>query len=149
MRRLTAALLGIAVACIIVALATSSWGCGNLFEGCTDRRFHDRDAMIAVAALLVIGLACLIVVFIIDLVLLCSTTVLSGTITARFVLLYIGAALTLIAVIIFTARRSQMWSFFLAVIGAIIAVIVSILAIMSSKCVTSRTQRVTVVRTTR
>ncbi|VDN29882.1 unnamed protein product [Dibothriocephalus latus] len=71
MRRLTATLLGIAVAAIILALAIPHWGCGNLLEGCA--RGYDRDAMIAVAALLIIGLACLIVVFIIDLVLICSS----------------------------------------------------------------------------
>uniref|UniRef100_A0A0X3P9R0 Neutral sphingomyelinase n=1 Tax=Schistocephalus solidus TaxID=70667 RepID=A0A0X3P9R0_SCHSO len=144
MRRLTATLLGIAVTAIILALALPHWGCGNLIENCP--RGYDRDAIIAVAALLIIGLACLLVVFIIDLVLICSSVVPAGLLTARFVLLYLGAGLILIAVIVFTAKRNALWSYFLAVIGAIFAVLVAILAIMSSRCVTG-SERV-VVRTT-
>ncbi|VDN13063.1 unnamed protein product [Dibothriocephalus latus] len=145
MRRLTATLLGNAIAAIISALAIPHWGCGNLIEDCT--RGYDRAAIIAVAALLIIGLVFLIVVFIIDLVLICSSTVPPGLITARFILLYLGTGLILIAVIVFTARRNGLWSYFLAVIGSIFAVVVAILAIMTSRCVT-RTERV-VVRTTR
>ncbi|VDN20468.1 unnamed protein product [Dibothriocephalus latus] len=52
LRRLTATLLGIAVAAIIIALAIPHWGCGNLIEDCP--RGYDRDAIIAVAALLII-----------------------------------------------------------------------------------------------
>ncbi|VDN17429.1 unnamed protein product [Dibothriocephalus latus] len=120
-------------------------------DQCVDRVIdshygYERDAIIAVAALLIIGLACLIVVFIIDLVLICSSVVPAGLITARFVLLYLGTALILIAVIVFTAKRNALWSYFLALIGAIFAVLVAILAIMSSRCVTG-SERV-VVRTT-
>uniref|UniRef100_A0A5K3EJY7 MARVEL domain-containing protein n=1 Tax=Mesocestoides corti TaxID=53468 RepID=A0A5K3EJY7_MESCO len=143
MRRLAAALLGIAIALIIIALAISDWRNGMAFGGSS----YDKEAMIAVTFLIIIGLICLLIVFILDMVMLCQTAVPAGTITARFVILYIGVALITIGVLVFTARRGGLWPYFLVVVGAVFAILVAILAAVSSKCVSR--ERVVVVRSTR
>ncbi|VDN27942.1 unnamed protein product [Dibothriocephalus latus] len=120
------------------------WGCGNLLKSCADGR--DRDIIIAVAALLLIGLACLIIIFVIDLVLICSSVVPAGLITTRFLILYLGVALIVSGILLFTAKINHRWSYFLAVVGGVFSVLVAILALMTSRCVT-RTERV-IVRTT-
>ncbi len=143
MRKLSAALLGIAIAVIIIALAISDWSRGLAFNGA----YHDKDAMTAVTFLIIIGLICLIIVFILDVVMLCQTAVPAGMITARFVMLYIGVVLIMIGVLVYTARRGGYWPYFLVVVGTVFAILVAILAAVSSKCVSR--ERVVVVRSTR
>lgn len=142
MRKLSAGLLGTAIAFIIIALAINSWHNGLGFGG-----FGRDDAMVAVTFLIIIGLVCLIVVFLMDIVMLCQTAVPVGMITARFVMLYIGVVLILIGILVFTAKRGTLWSYFLVVVGAVFAILVAILAAVSSKCVSR--ERVVVVRSTR
>ncbi|VDM30329.1 unnamed protein product [Hydatigera taeniaeformis] len=143
MRRLTAALLGIAIGLIIIALAITDWRYGLAFGGAN----HDKEAMTAVTFLIIIGLICLIIVFILDIVMLCQTAVPSGMLTARFVILYISVALIMIGVLVYTARRGGLWPYFLVVVGMVFAVLVAILAAVYSRCVSS--ERVVVVRSTR
>lgn len=146
-RRLATILLGLAVSLVIIGLATSYWGCGDLFHSC--QRYY-KDVAIAVLALLLVGVVCLGIVFILDLIGLCSDAYISsgGYTTARFILLYLGAACIFTAVLVFTGKFSGQWSYFLAVVGSVFALQVAILAILTSRCVTVRSERV-VVRTTK
>ncbi|VDD80874.1 unnamed protein product [Mesocestoides corti] len=140
-RKLTAFLLAICVVALIVALCLRDWECGNLFEGCTDEGAPQRDAMLSVVSMLVIGLVFVFLVFVIDVVMLCKRVVPSGLITARFVFIYLGAALVFIAVIVYTAMRTSMWGYFLSVVAATISMVIAMMAVASSRCV-SKTERV-------
>ncbi|VDO10225.1 unnamed protein product [Rodentolepis nana] len=143
MRKLTVALLGIAIAMIIIALAISDWRNGLAFGGSS----YDKEAMVAVTFLIIIGLICLIIVFILDIVMLCQSTVPAGMMTARFVILYIGVALIMIGVLVYTSKRGGLWPYFLVVVGMVFASLVAILAAVYSRCVSS--ERVVVVRSAR
>ncbi|CAL8077507.1 unnamed protein product [Calicophoron daubneyi] len=145
-RRLATILLGLAIGLVALGLATSYWGCGSLFSHCQDRR--DKDAVIAIIALLLVGVVCLGIVFLLDLIGLCSDgfVVSAGYLITRFILIYLGTACLFVAILVFTGRIGYAWSYFCAVVGTVFAIQVAILAIMSSRCV-SGTQRV-VVRTT-
>ncbi|THD29033.1 hypothetical protein FGIG_11041 [Fasciola gigantica] len=147
-RRLATILLGLAVGLVIIGLATSSWGCGSLFEGC--QRGYYKDAAIAVLILLIIGVVCLAIVFILDLVGLCSDVfvVSAGYLTTRFIFLYLGSTVLLIGVLVFTGSIGHAWSYFIATVGCVFAMQVAILAILSSRCVTTTTTQRVVVRTT-
>ncbi|KAL5963767.1 hypothetical protein TSMEX_008499 [Taenia solium] len=144
-RKLTAFLLALCVATLITSLCLSDWHCGNLFERCTEEGVEDRDAMLAVTAMLVIGLAFIFIVFFLDVVLLCRKTVHTGLITARFMFIYLGAAILFIAVIVYTAIKSNMWGYFLAVFASTISIVLAMMAVVSSRCV-SRSEVVTVQR---
>lgn len=142
-RKLTAFLLALCVATLIAALCLSDWHCGNLFERCTEEGVEDRDAMLAVTAMLVIGLVFIFIVFLLDVVMLCKKSVHTGLITARFAFIYLGAALAFIAVIVYTAIKSNMWGYFLAVFASTISIVLAMMAVVSSRCV-SRSEVVTV-----
>ncbi|VDP68627.1 unnamed protein product [Echinostoma caproni] len=142
-RRLATILLGLAIALVAVGLATSRWGCGGLFDSC--QRHGYKDAVIAVIALLLVGIVCLAIVFILDLIGLCSDVfvVSAGYLTTRFILLYLGAACLLTGILVFTGKVGYAWSYFAATVGCVFALQIAILAIISSRCVTG-TQRVVV-----
>ncbi|KAL7059537.1 hypothetical protein AAHC03_013431 [Spirometra sp. Aus1] len=140
LRRVTSALLALTIVTLIVGLATPNWDCVGLFEDCIKEGANERDAMISVAALLVIGLVCLTVVFILDVVSLCSKQLSGPAHVVRFILLYLGAALLLVAVIVYTAETHNHWSYFLAVASAAFGLTVAILGVMSSRCITTSSQ---------
>lgn len=142
-RKLTAFLLAVSVTALITGLCLKDWTCGNLFEHCTEAGIEDRDAMLAVTVMLLLGAVLLFIVFLFDVAMLCKDAVPSGLIAARFVLVYLGAALVFIAVIVYTAVKSAMWGYFLAVFAATIAIVVAVMAVASSRCVSS-SERVTV-----
>ncbi|CAH8456212.1 unnamed protein product [Dicrocoelium dendriticum] len=133
-RRLGTILLGVSIGLITIGLAISNWRCGNLFEGC--QHLYDSDMIISVAALLVIGVVCLAIVFVLDILGARSSTFAENTgyLTARFVLLYLGAACTLIAVIVYTVKVGHEWSYFITVVGTVIAVHIALLALLHSRC---------------
>ncbi|CAL8077510.1 unnamed protein product [Calicophoron daubneyi] len=144
-RRLSTILLGLAIGLVCLGLATNHWGCGNLFTNCKD--YRDRDVVIAVIALLLAGVVCLAIVFLLDLIGICSDVfvVSAGYLTTRFILLYLGTACLLTGILVFTGKIGYAWSYFSATVGVVFAIQIAILAIMSSRCVAG-TQRV-VVRT--
>ncbi|EUB59362.1 hypothetical protein ECG_07406 [Echinococcus granulosus] len=142
-RKLTAFLLALCVATLITALCLSDWHCGNLFGHCTEEGIEDRDAMLTVVTMLVIGLIFIFIVFLLDVVLLFKKSVHTGLITARFTFIYLGAALAFIAVIVYTAVKSNMWGYFLAVFASTISIVLAMMAVVSSRCV-SRSEVVTV-----
>ncbi|CAH8598911.1 unnamed protein product [Schistosoma turkestanicum] len=148
LRRLSTILLGLAITLIVIGLATSQWRCGGLFDTC--QRDYKKDVIIAIIALLLIGVVCLAVVFILDLIGLCSDVIVTsaGYVTARFILLYLGTACLITGILVYTGKFDHIWSYFLATVGGVFAMQVAILAIMSSRCVSVRTERV-VVRSTR
>ncbi|TGZ61961.1 hypothetical protein CRM22_007722 [Opisthorchis felineus] len=135
LRRLAIVLLSVSIALIICGLATSHWGCGSLFETC--QRSDYKVAVIAVIALLLVGITCLGIVFILDLVSLCSTDIHthSGYVTTRFIFLYIGAVALVVAVLVFTGTVGHAWSYFVTTVGCVLATQVAILAAVSSRCV--------------
>ncbi|VEL09739.1 unnamed protein product [Protopolystoma xenopodis] len=145
-RRLGTILLGLAIGFLIVGLATSSWKCGNLFQ----RYCTNESGIVAVLALLLVGLVCLVVVFILDMIAHCSDIYFANPsyTTARFIILYIGAGAVVIAILIYASSLTSSWSYFMATVGMVFAVQVAILAILGSRCVTLHTERV-IVRTTR
>ncbi|KAK4475417.1 hypothetical protein MN116_002473 [Schistosoma mekongi] len=147
LRRLSTILLGLAISLIVIGMATSQWRCGGLFDSC--QRGYSKDVIIAIIALLLIGVICLAVVFLLDLIGLCSDVIVTsaGYVTARFILLYLGTACLVTGILVYTGKFDHTWSYFLATVGGVFAVQVAILAILSSRCVTVRTERV--VRTTR
>ncbi|VDM17660.1 unnamed protein product [Hydatigera taeniaeformis] len=142
-RKLTVFLLALCVATLIAALCLNDWHCGSLFEHCTAEGAEDRDAMLAVMTMLVIGVVFIFIVFLLDVVLLCRKTTATGLITARFVFIYLGAALAFIAVIVYTAIKSNMWGYFLAVFASTISIVLAMMAVVSSRCV-SQSEVVTV-----
>lgn len=136
-RKLTAALLALVVVALVISLALPHWECGNLLEHCIEEGADNRDALISVASLLVIGTVLLFFVFVIDVVLLCKSQVPAGSITARFILLYFGAAAVFVAVVVYTAVVVGRWAYFMAVVGASIAFVVHKLAVISCRCVSA------------
>nr|AAW27680.1 SJCHGC02820 protein [Schistosoma japonicum]CAX70889.1 hypothetical protein [Schistosoma japonicum]CAX70890.1 hypothetical protein [Schistosoma japonicum]CAX70891.1 hypothetical protein [Schistosoma japonicum]CAX76016.1 hypothetical protein [Schistosoma japonicum] len=147
LRRLSTILLGCAIALVVIGMATSQWRCGGLFDSC--QRGYHKDVIIAIIALLLIGVICLAIVFLLDLIGLCSQVIVTsgGYVTARFILLYLGTACLVTGILVYTGKFDHTWSYFLATVGGVFAMQVAILAIMSSRCVTVHTERV--VRTTR
>ncbi|THD29093.1 hypothetical protein D915_000078 [Fasciola hepatica] len=147
LRRLSTILLGLAISLVIVGLATSYWSCGSLFDSCQRGM---KDVTVTVIVLLLIGLVCLCIVFILDLVGLCTESLASspGYITARFVLIYLGSTCLLIGILVFTGKIGRAWSYFVSTVGCVFAIQVAILAIMSSRC-TAKRERVVVTRTVR
>ncbi|CAH8671083.1 unnamed protein product [Schistosoma margrebowiei] len=148
LRRLSTILLGLAITLIVIGIATTKWGCGGLFDSC--QRGHSKDAIIAILALLLIGVIALTVVFILDLIALCSDVLIvsAGYITARFIILYLGTACVVTGILVYTGKFDNTWSYFLATVGGVFAMQVAILAIMSSRCITVNTERI-VIRSTR
>ncbi|CAH8679157.1 unnamed protein product [Schistosoma haematobium] len=148
LRRLSTTLLGLSITLIVIGMATSQWRCGGLFDSC--QRGHSKDAIIAIVALLLIGVIALTVVFILDLIGLCSDVIVASAsyITARFILLYLGTACLVTGILVYTGKFDNTWSYFLATVGGVFAMQVAILAIMSSRCISVRTERV-VVRSSR
>ncbi|TPP62191.1 hypothetical protein FGIG_10893 [Fasciola gigantica] len=147
LRRLSTILLGLAISLVIVGLATSYWSCGSLFDSCQRGM---KDVTVTVIVLLLIGLVSLCIVFILDLVGLCTESLTSspGYITARFVLIYLGSTCLLIGILVFTGKIGRAWSYFVSTVGCVFAIQVAILAIMSSRC-TAKRERVVVTRTVR
>ncbi len=143
MRKLSVGLLLTAITAIIIALAISDWRNGLAFGGGS----YDKEAMVAVTFLIILGVACLIIVLILDIVMLCQNVIPAGMLTARFIILYLGAALLLTGVLVFTARSGRQWPYFLTIVGTVFAVLVAIIAAISCRCVSN--QRVVVVRSTR
>ncbi|GAA28786.1 hypothetical protein CSKR_107462 [Clonorchis sinensis] len=135
-RRLGTVLLGIAIGFVAFGVATSYWRCGNLFESC--QRHGQRDLVIAVLALLLAGVVCLSIVFLLDLIGCCSDGVVvsAGYLTARFILLYLGTVCLWIGILIYNGKFSGEWSNFVTVVGCVFALQVSLLALISSRCVT-------------
>ncbi|TGZ61957.1 hypothetical protein CRM22_007719 [Opisthorchis felineus] len=142
LHRLAIVLLSFSVALVICGLATSHWGCGSLFVSCQNADY--KDAVIAVIVLLLIGAACLGIVFLLDLISLCSDGLRSesGYINARLVLLYIGSAALLIGILVFTGKVGYAWSYFATTVGCVLGMQVAILAVISSRCSTTRQRRI-------
>ncbi|VDD77723.1 unnamed protein product [Mesocestoides corti] len=137
LRKLTAALLALACLALVISLSLPYWKCGNLFEKCIEEGSENLHEMMAVGALLAIGLVLLFLAFLLDVLLLCRSQALPGTITARFLFIYLGAATTFTAVVLYTFFELGQWGYFLAIVGATIAFVVQKLAMMSSRCVTT------------
>ncbi|KAA0183768.1 hypothetical protein FBUS_00028 [Fasciolopsis buskii] len=131
-RRVGVFVLGSALALIIAALATDGWSCGNLYTDCK----YNRDMILTVFGLLVGGSACILIVFMLDLVAYCSqeTIVRQSYLVTRLILLYLGTAALMIAVILYLIKFNREWSFFLAVCGAVLASHVGISTLMVSSC---------------
>lgn len=131
---LSLVILVCALAVLAVAVVLPNWHCGSLFEGCTQSGSERKDVMLAVACCLVIGVTMLAVVCIIDFIHLCSKTRSKVENIVRLILLYIGSALCVAAVILYTVEINQSWSYFLATCGAVFATQVCLLTPIYTGC---------------
>ncbi|CAL8077518.1 unnamed protein product [Calicophoron daubneyi] len=131
-RRLSAVMLGIAVSFLIAALSTRGWKCGYMFTECKS----DRGMIQLVLSLLLIGLILISVIFVMDLIAFCSNLAAGERrfIVARLIMLYIGTATLLAAILLYTIHFNTEWSYFMAICGTIIATQASIATLMTSKC---------------
>ncbi|CAL8077516.1 unnamed protein product [Calicophoron daubneyi] len=141
--RFATVLLGCSIAFVCSGLATDYWGCGNLFTQCKD--FRKPFVVIGVIGLLLAGVACLSIIFLLDLIGICFGLFASSTgyTTTRFILLYLGSAFLLSGILLFTGEVGYSWSYFVASAGVVSAIQVALLAILSSQC-TAKAQRTTV-----
>ncbi|KAL5105556.1 hypothetical protein TcWFU_008679 [Taenia crassiceps] len=122
---------------LALSLLLPYWDCGHLFGGCIEDDRPYREEMYAVAALLAIGLALLFADFIVEVVRLCMKAMPTGTITMRFIFIYVGSLSAFCGVLLYTGLVMGSWAYFLAIFGATIAFVVQKLAMISSRCVTA------------
>ncbi|KAM3180471.1 hypothetical protein ACTXT7_016221 [Hymenolepis weldensis] len=134
-RKLSAALYALTCVCLILALVLPYWECGDLFGKCIHEDEPNRTTIIAVASLLVISLVFLFPVFLIDTIRLCMKRLPNGTITIRFLFIYIGAFSALASVLTYTAIITKNWGYFLTILAAGIVFVVQKLAMISSRCI--------------
>nr|CDS30433.1 expressed conserved protein [Hymenolepis microstoma] len=127
-------ILVFALVALTVAVVLPNWHCGSLFEDCTQDGAAKRDVMLALACCLVIGVIMLAIVCIIDFIHLCSRTRSNAENVARLILMYIGSILCIAAVVLYTAKLNQSWSFFLATCGAAFAAQVCLLTQIETRC---------------
>ena len=139
--RLNFTMICIAVALLITAAATASWGCGNLYAHCYDA-FHTKSAALATLIFFSLGLALFVMVVVFELLSCCvdSIRISAGIQTARIVLLFLGVASLVIALCLFTHYMAGNWSYAAALVGTTLASQVAILTAMHSHCVTTRTE---------
>lgn len=128
-------MLALIVLSLTLSLLLPYWDCGHLFSKCIGDDSASREVMIAVAALLAIGLALLFADFIVQVVRLCMKAIPTGTVTVRFVFIYVGSLSAFCGVLLYTGLVMGRWAYFLAVFGATIAFVVQKLAMISSRCV--------------
>ncbi|KAA3671027.1 uncharacterized protein DEA37_0014219 [Paragonimus westermani] len=104
---ISVSLLALAVGTAIAALASDRWGCGGLFTGCQNSQW--KAVASGVAGLMIAGSACLTAVLIMDLLTLCNEDIAlrPGFGVARIVFLAIGTVTLLVAVLVYTAERSD------------------------------------------
>nr|CUU97383.1 hypothetical transcript [Hymenolepis microstoma] len=134
-RKLSAALYALTCVCLILALVLPYWECGDLFGKCIHEDDPNRTTIIAVASLLVISLVFLFPVFVIDTVRLCLKKLPNGTITVRFLFIYIGASAAMASVLTYTIIIAKNWAYFLTIFAAGIVFVVQKLAMISSRCI--------------
>lgn len=146
-RRLATILIGISIACVATALATHKWQCGSLFHGC--QYGYKKNTIISISALLITGIVCLAIAFLIDLFGFYSSKFSSATnyVLIRLVLLLLGSFCIIIGLIVYVSYIDGTWSFFIATIGGVFAMQAVALAIITSNCVVLQVRRV-FVRTT-
>ncbi|VDP95279.1 unnamed protein product [Echinostoma caproni] len=130
-------LLGVAITCIILSVALDDWNCGSLFKSCLDRW---RTITLGVIILFCLGLACLVLVFLMDLAHCCSTTLdLNASFTTtRLCALFLGLILLTTGLIVYTAEMGRQWSYLSGVSGVVFAVQGSILAFVTCQCTSAR-----------
>lgn len=127
-------ILVLAIGGLCVAAVLPQWSCGSLFDGCTKEGAKNWQVMLAVTCLLVIGVTMLCVVCIIDFIGLCSTTRSGVEHAVRLFLLYLGALLTLAAVLVYTAEIAHSWSYFIATCGSIFAIQLCFMTMLQGRC---------------
>ncbi|CAL8077529.1 unnamed protein product [Calicophoron daubneyi] len=113
------------------ALITSSWDCGNLFTGCQEKGYNHTAA--SVAALLILAALCFLVVVFMDFLALCVKPLLLRVSFKVFHLLFLlgGATAAIFAVILYTLKLGQHWSYFLAVCVSVFGLQAGILGCIS------------------
>ncbi|CAL8077504.1 unnamed protein product [Calicophoron daubneyi] len=139
-RHLSIILLGLAIILIILGLATPSWRCGSLFTSC--QHYADSAAVIVVITTLLIALFCLIAVFIIDIMDLCSYAPAhqSPVLLARYVLVFIGLGLLLVGLFVYTGKVGWDWSYLAVTVGIVFVFQVTIMALVTCRCTRSGNQ---------
>lgn len=134
-RKLNAALYGLSCLALILALVLPYWECGSLFGDCIMDGSANRMTMIAVASLLVVSIAFLFLVFVTDTIRLCVKRMPTGTVTLRFLFIYIGSLSAMASVLTYTIIVLGHWAYFLTIFASAIAFVVQKLAMISSRCI--------------
>ncbi|CAH8676016.1 unnamed protein product [Schistosoma bovis] len=127
-------LLIITLGLCITSLGTDYWICGHLFLSCQDMDY--KVIILSMIGLLILGCFCILLIIILDIISLCSMKF-SSHITyliLRFILLIVCAIALLISVLLYTIYIEHNWSYFCAVVGAVLITVVVILSFMSSPC---------------
>ncbi|KAG5452892.1 hypothetical protein CSKR_202340 [Clonorchis sinensis] len=122
-------ILSLSLTLTLSALATSAWGCGNLFTGCQNTKY--KSVATAIAAMLLVGSFCFVLLLVMELVALCNPKIPFGRgfQIPYYVFLTLGILSLLIGVFIYTGEIGRQWSYFLAVCASVLAVQVAILAV--------------------
>lgn len=131
---LNTVMLCFSLAILITSIATSSWGCGRLFDQC--QQSLGRDVSIGITFALILGCVCLLVVIFMDLVGYCvgSLTYSWNYVILRLCLLFLGTGILVTGLFIFTARYGKIWSFLGAVIGATFVVQITLMNMEALRC---------------
>ncbi|TGZ61920.1 hypothetical protein CRM22_007698 [Opisthorchis felineus] len=125
-------ILSISLTLTLSALATSAWECGNLFTGCQNTKY--KSLATAIAAMLLIGSLCFVLLLGMGFVALCNpkVPVSRGFQIPYYIFLTIGISSLLTGVLIYTGEIGRQWSYFLAVCASALAVQVAILAVVGA-----------------
>ncbi|TGZ61919.1 hypothetical protein CRM22_007697 [Opisthorchis felineus] len=134
LRGIPLTILSISLALIIIALATSAWACGNLFTSCQDT--HHRSVASAVAAVLLLGTLCLLLLIVMEAVSLCRSTISlnRGFQISYYVFLAVGLVSLLTGVLVYTGEMGRQWSYFMAVCANVLAIQVAVIVGVSAVC---------------
>ncbi|CAI2734874.1 unnamed protein product [Schistosoma spindalis] len=134
-------LLIITLGLCITSLSTDFWSCGNLFITCQDTDY--KMIILSMIGLLILGCFCILLIIILDIISLCSIKFSSHItyLVLRFILLILCATALLIGVLLYTISIEHNWSYFCAVVGAVLVTVVVILSIMSSPCIKTEDYR--------
>lgn len=133
------------VVLLIIAATTPYFLCGNIIVSC------NNGAEVASKIFFLIGIICLAIVMILDIIAFVSTSYRSHRTLGlvRLILLGVGVVSLIICILIQTAISQNQWSYLFSVIAMTIGLQLLIMALMSSSCtMTTRSSTHVVVRET-
>lgn len=116
-------ILGLSIAFLLVSLCIPQWDVGYLYKASDATRQ-------CVAYILIAGTACIVAAWIIELLFLCisENNVLSWIIR---ILLFVGSILVITACVIYNFKAVNEWSFFCALFGSVIALMMGVFGLLS------------------
>ncbi|KAA0186445.1 hypothetical protein FBUS_06601 [Fasciolopsis buskii] len=126
-------ILGCAIGLIVFSLILTEWRCGSLFKHCMDRW---KEVSLAVIILFCVGLACLALALLLDLIQCCSGWLDTnpGYLIMRLCFLCLGAVLALTALLTYTVQIQPDWSYLASVSGVAFAAQIAFLSLITCQC---------------